>query len=200
MAIRGLRQRMRKDTTSQAFFENKYRQNADPWNFEHSGYEQERYARILDAAQGRRYSRGLEPGCSIGVLTQKLARLCDRLEAFDISPTAVSNARQRCKDLPHVHIWRGSLADVIPTGNFDLIVFSEIGYYFEQTQLRDIVDRLAESLMPEGVLIAVHWIGISADHILSGDEVHGLIRECSQLSLDEEKRYTHFRLDRMVRK
>jgi hypothetical protein len=44
------------------------------------------------------------------------------------------------------------------------------------------------------------WLGTSADHALSGDEVHRIIRECSQLSLDDEGRYAHFRLDRMVRK
>lgn len=191
---------MRQETSSASFFENKYRQDADPWNFEHSRYEQERYTSILHAANGRHYSRAFEPGCSIGVLTQKIACLCDRLEAFDFSPTAISNARQRCKDLTHVHIWCGSLPDAIPTGKFDLIVFSEIGYYFERRQLQQIIDRLAESLDPGGIFIAAHWLGTSADHILSGDEVHRIIRECSELSLDDEGRYTHFRLDRMVRK
>jgi SAM-dependent methyltransferase len=191
---------MRNETSSPAFFENKYRQNVDPWDFEHSAYELERYASIFRAADGRHYSRAFEPGCSIGILTQKLACLCDRLEAVDISPTAISNARQRCRDLAHVHIWCGSLPNAIPTGKFDLIVFSEIGYYFERGQLQEIVNHLAENLNPGGVFIAAHWLGTSADHALSGDEVHRIIRECSQLSLDDEGRYAHFRLDRMVRK
>ncbi len=191
---------MRHETTTAVFFESMYRQNADPWNFEGSSYEQERYAKILESVDGRRYSRAFEPGCSIGMLTQKLARLCDRLEAIDISPTAVSHARQRCKDLPQVYIERGSLSEAIPAGEFDLIVFSEIGYYFAEEKLQNIVGRLAENLNPGGYFIAAHWLGTSADHVLSGDEVHRSIRDCGLLLLNNERRYPHFRLDRMVRR
>ena len=191
---------MRDETTDAAFFEEMYRQNADPWNFEGSSYEQERYARILESAGGRRYSRAFEPGCSIGVLTWKLAGLCDRLEAIEISPTAASNAKERCRDLPQVHIECGSLPEAMPAGEFDLIIFSEIGYYFAEEELRFIVDRLAEKLTPGGYFIAAHWLGTSADHLLSGDAVHRVIRESAVLSLDDEKRYAHFRLDRMVRR
>jgi len=191
---------MRYETTDAAFFEDIYRQNADPWNFEGSIYEQERYAKIMTSADGRRYSRAFEPGCSIGVLTWKLASLCDRLEAIEISPTAASNAKERCKHLPQVHIECGSLPEAMPAGEFDLIVFSEIGYYFEEEELRIIVDRLAEKVTPGGYFIGAHWLGTSADHLLSGDAAHQIIRGCTLLSLDDEKRYAHFRLDRMVRR
>lgn len=191
---------MRHETTSEAFFEDMYRRKVDPWNCENSSYEQERYVTILESAAGRRYSRGFEPGCSIGVLTRELAGRCDRLEAIEISPTAASNAKERCKDLPQVHIQCGSLPEAMPVGEFDLIVFSEIGYYFEEEKLRVIVDRLAEKLTPGGYFITAHWLGTSADHLLSGDAVHRVIRECAVLSLDDEKRYAHFRLDRMVRR
>ncbi len=177
-----------------------YRRHVDPWNFEGSSYEQERYVKILESVDGRRYSRAFEPGCSIGVLTRNLAGLCDRLEAREISPTAASNAKERCKDLPQVHLECGSLPEAMPAGEFDLIVFSEIGYYFEEEELRVIVDHLANKLSPGGYFIAVHWLGTSADHLLSGDAVHGVIRECALLSLDDQKRYAHFRLDRMVRR
>jgi len=191
---------MSHETTSAAFFESMYRQDADPWNFEGSSYEQARYSRILKFVGERRYRRAFEPGCSIGVLTRKLASLCDRLEALEISPTAAANAKQRCKDTPHVHIECGSIPESIPAGTFDLIAISEIGYYFEQTELSAVVGRLAESLDPGGYFIAAHWLGASADHRLSGDAVHQIIRDCDQLILDHEERYAGFRLDRMVRK
>src|SRR6202012_2818030 len=133
---------------------------------------------MLESADGRRYSRAFEPGCSIGVLTQKLASLCDRLEAIEISPTAASIAMQRCKDLSQVHIECGSVPDAILPGKFDLIVFSEIGYYFEKEKLHDIVGCLSENLNPGGYFIAAHWLGTSADHVLSGDAVHQIIRDC----------------------
>ena len=191
---------MRHETTTAAFFEDMYRQNADPWNFAESSYEQERYANILDSVDGRRYLRAFEPGCLIGVLTRRLALLCDRLEAIEISSTAVACARERCKDLPQIHIECGSLPEAIPAGKFDLIVFSEIGYYFEEEELQVIVHRLAEELNSGGYFIAAHWLGTSRDHILSGDMVHRIIYDCDLLLLNDERRYAHFRLDRMVRK
>jgi SAM-dependent methyltransferase len=191
---------MRHATTSRDFFENKYRQNADPWKFEDSPYEKERYAVILRALMRHDYSRAFEPGCSVGVLTQALARRCRRLEAIDISPTAVFRAQERCEDLPNVNVQCGSLPEAIPNGRFDLIVFSEIGYYFERRELEKIIQELSEKLIPGGALIAVHWLGTSSDHLLSGDEVHEIIRENDKLSLDKEERYPHFRLDRMVRR
>ncbi len=191
---------MRNETTSAAFFENKYRQNADPWDFEHSRYEQRRYAAILGSLRSRHYSRAFEPGCSIGILTQSLAPLCDHLAAIDISPTAVSRARERCDGVANITIRCGALPQAMPLEKFDLVIFSEIGYYFEKQQLKEIIDRLTESLNIGGILIASHWLGTSPDHLLSGDEVHRIIRESENLSLDEEKRYPGFRLDRMVRK
>jgi SAM-dependent methyltransferase len=191
---------MRHATTSQDFFENKYRQNADPWKFEDSPYEQARYAVTLRALKGHHYSRVFEPGCSVGVLTQALAGHCDRLEAIDISPTAVFRAQHRCHDFPNVRIRCGSLPEATPLGKFDLIVFSEIGYYFERRELEKIIQRLSEKLNPGAALIAVHWLGTSADHLLSGDEVHAVIRDNGKLALDNEEHYPHFRLDRMVRR
>lgn len=190
---------MKHATTSREFFENKYRQNADPWNFEDSPYERERYGVTLNALKDRFYSRAFEPGCSVGILTQALAYRCGQVEAIDISPTAVSRAQARCKDLPNVTIQCGSLPEAIPSGRFDLIVFSEIGYYFERRELEEILQRLPETLNPEGVLLAVHWLGTSSDHLLHGDAVHEIIRKNSRLFLDKEARYPHFRLDRMVR-
>jgi SAM-dependent methyltransferase len=191
---------MRHEFTSQGFFENKYRQDIDPWNFESSPYEKERYAAILRTLRNHGYSSAFEPGCSIGVLTQALARYCSRLEAVDISPTAVVRAQARCKDLLNVHIQCGSLPEAIPDGEFDLVVFSEIGYYFERRELEKITQELCEKLIPGGTLIAAHWLGTSADHLLSGDQVHESIRENDNLSLDKAERYRNFRLDRMVRR
>jgi SAM-dependent methyltransferase len=187
-------------TTGRDFFEAKYLQNADPWHFEDSAYEQARYAVVLRAIKRRRYTRAFEPGCSIGVLTESLAHQCVRVEAIDISPTAVARARERCKLWPNVHIQCGSLPEAIPGGAFDLIIFSEIGYYFERRELKQIVQQLSEKLLPGGTLLAVHWLGTSLDHLLSGDEVHEVVRENIHLSLEDAERYERFRLDRMVRR
>jgi methylase of polypeptide subunit release factors len=126
---------MTTNTTSQEFFEAKYRENSDPWAFASNDYEQNRYSVILRALGSRRYRRAFEPGCSIGILTARLASICDHIDAIDISPTAVTRARHYCAHLDNVNIHCGSLPKDVPAGTFDLVILSEIGYYFGGQQL-----------------------------------------------------------------
>jgi predicted TPR repeat methyltransferase len=162
-------------------------------------YEQQRYAILIRTLADRGYQRAFEPGCSIGVLAQMLAPLCVELEAMDISSVAVSHARKSCRNLSNVSIRCGALPESIPGGMFDLIVFSEIGYYFEKPQLQCLVSDLTAKLFFSGTLVAAHWLGVSNDHILSGDQVHQIIRANSNLSLRDEKCFPSFRLDRLER-
>ena len=184
------------DTTSREFFEDKYKGGADPWSFASSEYERRRYEAILAALRARRYGRAFEPGCSIGVLTVGLADLCDQVEASDISPSAVAQALQRCAGMQNVHLTVGSLADALPAGEFDLIVLSEIGYYFGEAILVAIAGRLIKQLHAGGTLLAAHWLGQSKDHVLSGDRVHELLSGLPGLQLDLSERHEGFRLDR----
>ena len=54
------------------------------------------------------------------------------------------------RGFPNVAIVEGSLPDDLPGGPFDLIVFSEIGYYFERGVLTRIRDLLIEHLDEAG--------------------------------------------------
>src|SRR4029079_3586148 len=68
---------------------------ADPWGFEDRWYEQRKRELTLAALPRPRFRRALEPGCSIGVLTEQLAGRCDELVALDPVPEAVARARAR---------------------------------------------------------------------------------------------------------
>jgi SAM-dependent methyltransferase len=190
---------MAKDTTSQAFFENKYQETNDPWNFAGSAYEQDRYAITINALTDHKFSRAFEPGCSIGILTERLAKICDRVEAMDISPTAVRKAQDRCRSYPNVIINQGALPDAMPSGDFDLIMFSEIGYYFDPATLKDIADQLVDRLRIGGIFLAVHWLGTSADHRLTGEQVHEFLREIPGLLRKESQRHAGFHLEVWIR-
>ena len=181
--------------TSREFFEAMYRRDADPWDFASSEYEQGRYRAILAALDGHRYARAFEPGCSIGVLTEGLAGLCDRVDAMDLSPSAIEQAKRRCHDLKNVHLTSGSLAEAMPEGEFDLMVLSEIGYYFEELRLQEIAERLVDRLQPGGHLLAAHWLGESADHVLSGDQVHEVLGRVAGLSRVRSEQHEGFRLE-----
>ena len=187
---------MKTDTVSQQFFERKYQQARDPWQFASSDYERSRYDAVVQALEHRRYQRAFEPGCSIGVLTARLAAFCGQVEALDISPTAVEQARTRCMHLPNVTVARGTIPASVPTGNFDLIVLSEIGYYLQEDQLRRFGNGLIGRLLPSGILLAAHWLGASEDHILSGDRVHAILGTLGGLTHELSERHAGFRLDR----
>ena len=191
---------MTHETTSAEFFESLYLKNPDPWNFERSSYEQGRYDAIIEAIGHRRYERAFEPGCSIGVLTESLARFCDHLDAMDISPTAVARSQERCRHLSNVTIRRGALPESVPDGKLDLIVFSEIGYYFDELELERLTAILVDKLWHGSSLLAVHWLGFSADHVLNGDRVHEIMRSNPQFAIEDERRFPSFRLDRLVRR
>jgi SAM-dependent methyltransferase len=166
---------MHKSTTSREFFEAMYRESDDPWSFAESPYERERYERTLAALGTRVFRRAFEPGCSIGLLTARLASRCLSVEAIDISEIAVTIAKRRCLHLRDVHIKQGSLPKNVPDGSFDLVLFSEIGYYFDRSELATLIGRLMDRLEQGGTFLAVHWLGESPDHVLSGDAVHEVI-------------------------
>ena len=193
-----------RNTTSAAFFEAKYKEKADPWGFEYKPYELARYDTILAALAPHRYQRAFEPGCSVGVLTARLAAICDAVEACDFSPTAIEQAKQRCAAFPHVHITLEALtghsaAAMMATGPFDLIVLSEIGYYFKIPDLRTLISNLLTPLPQGATLLASHWLGTTEDHILSGDQVHAIIAESPLLRHEHAERHEIFRLDRWRR-
>ena len=70
-----------------------------------------------------------------------------------------------------------------PSGWFDLVVLSEIGYYCGTSDLSLLIQAAAASLTPDGVLLACHWRHPVADYPLTGDEVHARLRRESGLAV-----------------
>lgn len=185
---------------SAAAFEARYRQSPDPWDFANSEYERSRYQTTIAALGRGAYGRAFEPACSVGELTARLAPLCDQVIATDIAPSAVRRARQRCQTLTNVEVFQADLATGSPPGPFDLIVFSEVGYYFDNMLLRHIVLELEGKLALGGEMVAVHWLGHSGDHVLDGDTVHELLRQSLSLEWIKGARHAGFRIDSWARR
>jgi chemotaxis methyl-accepting protein methylase len=97
--------------------------------------------------------------------------------------------------LQNVDIRAGSVLTDVPPRNYDLIVFSEIGYYFERDVLAQITRALMARLSPGGLLLGAHWLGHSDDHILSGDEVHEVITGLTELEVTFSERHAKYRLE-----
>lgn len=152
------------------YFDRMYEEAPDPWGFAGRWYEERKRAVLLASLPRRRFGRALEIGCSIGVTTEQLAERVDDLLATDISPSAVQRARARVGDRARVE--QLDLHDGVPTGPFDLIVLSEVGYYLQREPLRRALQQLRDALAPDGVLVACHWRHPVADYPLTGDDVH----------------------------
>lgn len=154
------------------YFEDVYRANADPWGFETSPYEDAKYAATVDALPRGRYRRAFEVGCSLGVLTERLAPTCEALLAVDTVASVVERARRRCARFPWVCVRQMHLPREFPDGTFDLIVLSEVGYYFAARDLATLQQQLFAALETGGHLLLVHWTPFVHDYPLTGDQVH----------------------------
>jgi SAM-dependent methyltransferase len=155
------------------YFDSVYDANADPWNFEASPYEKAKYADTVAALRQEHYQAAFEIGCSLGVLTELLAPQCRQLLAVDVAEAPLARARQRCAHLPQVEFQRMVLPTEFPAGrHFDLVVLSEVGYYWALPDLERAAALLIEALQPGGQLLLVHWTPPVHDYPLTGDEVH----------------------------
>ena len=164
------------------YFENLYAASSDPWDFETSPYERRKYERTLGILARRRYHRALEVGCSIGIFTEMLAPLCDELLAVDVSERAVAAARERLASFPHARVERLTLPEEMPEGPFELVVASEVLYYWPKDVMLAALRRFEEVLAPGGALLAVHWRKETRTYPLQGDEVHELLLRHTRLT------------------
>jgi SAM-dependent methyltransferase len=90
--------------------------------------------------------------------------------ACDISPSAVACAKERCRELANVEIHQRDVAEGAPEGTFDLIVFSELGYYFSADRL-DVLDRFARATGP-------HLLAYDANIVRQRQALALYIRQC----------------------
>lgn len=157
------------------YFERMYVETEDPWGFETSAYETAKYDRTIEALGCRRYGRALEIGCANGVLTRRLAAHADSLLAVDASATALGRARQRCAGDPSVKTELMTFPRQAPTGAlYDLVVMSEVAYYWDADDLALAAKWLRGQLADGGDLLLVHWTGETDYPQTADDAVEGL--------------------------
>jgi predicted TPR repeat methyltransferase len=181
------------------YFEDMYAKDPDPWNFRTSGYERRKYRNTIRALGDRRFERGVEIGCSIGELTARLAPRCRSLLGVDISQQAVDAARQRNAEFPHVSIARMTLPGEAPAGMFDLIVLSEVLYYFGDADLERLAAWVVQARPVGGMVLLVHWLGDTGDYPMDGDEAVTRFLDAvdGSMTLERGVRRHRYRLDRL---
>jgi len=159
------------------YFDGVYAANDDPWNFTSSEYEAGKYAVTLDSLPEKHYRNAFEIGCSIGVLTEKLATKCFQLLAVDVSEKALTQAKKRCENLPNVHLQMMRMPDEFPDETFDLILISEVGYYLAPKDWLTMMEKIFAHLTEAGQVALVHWTPHVHDYPQTGDAVHDSFAE-----------------------
>ena len=151
------------------YFEAMFQGDADPWGLESRPYEAAKFKRTIEALEGRRYAQGFEVGCAGGVLTQQIAPHCDALLAIDVSETALARARKRCADQQQVCFERMMFPQTVPDlGTVDLMILSEVAYYWAEDDLERAGRWIGPHLASGGDLVLVHWTG-DTDYPQTGD-------------------------------
>lgn len=182
------------------YFDGVYAAHDDPWAFATSAYEAAKYRATRDALPRARYRSALEVGCSIGVLTRMLAERCDALLAVDVSERALAQARERVRDLPHVRVARLRVPDEDPGGAYDLVMLSEVAYYWSPADLARAAALVARRLEPGGHLVLVHWTPVVPDYPQTGDAVHDALLARPEFRHVAGARAERYRLDVLERR
>lgn len=96
------------------------------------------------------------------------------MTAIDASQTAIKVA---CDTSPaNVEFNVGILPRDFPSGIYDLIILSEVLYYFDEKDLRALANNCCEALASNGEMITCHWLG-ETDYPLSGQDASGVFAE-----------------------
>ena len=158
-------------TVPPEYFEEKYKANIDPWQFRTSEYERDKYQATMASLSKDRYASALEVGCSIGVLTRLLSPRCNGLLAIHASATAIEEAKSINGGSVTFRV--ANLPAEFPEGTFDLIVLSEVLYYFDKTDLERLARSCIDAISRDGEIVLCHWLG-ETDYPLTGAEASEL--------------------------
>lgn len=177
------------------YFQNLYREKADPWNFGTSPYEDEKYRATLAALPREHYANALEIGCSIGVFTAQLAPRCSSLLGIDVSDDALARAVDGCHEFPQAFFKRMHVPGEYPEGQFDLITLCEVGFYLSLSDLNRLRGKIINSLAKKGTIILVHWTPPVDGHATTSRQVHEAFRHTKLLRHHHGFSAATYRLD-----
>jgi predicted TPR repeat methyltransferase len=177
-----------------------YESSPDPWGFADDPYERAKYQHSIDVLGSRgHFSAGLEVGCSIGVLTRLLAPRCETLLGVDLVDQPLRVAVERCADQPWVSFRRMQVPAEWPDQRFDLIVLSEVLYFLSPDDIDRLVGRVTGSLLPQGRVVLVNWLGESDDPMTGDAAAERFISaSASGLTVTVQARRPRYRLDLLI--
>lgn len=105
-----------------------------------------------------------------------------------------------CTGLSNVEFARMRIPKKWPRKTFDLLLFSEVLYYFCVHDIRQIAHKAISSLISGGAVLLVHWTG-ETDYPCQGDQAVECFLDASRGSLTPllVRREAKYRLDLLVK-
>ncbi len=167
------------DEVDAAYFDEIYRRSSDPWRYAEDDYELNKYRKQIDwltDGGARRFGRGLEVACSIGVFTRMLAEVCDEVRAFDISSTAVERARENLRGVSNVELAVEKFPDraTQDPAAYDVITVAEVLYYFDLRSLLEAVNWIGDAVASGARVMVVNFA--YPDRVgFGGEVVHDIL-------------------------
>jgi SAM-dependent methyltransferase len=155
------------------YFEQLYRDLAEPWDYSQRAGEVLRHEFVHQlAAKARpRYRRALDVGCSMGQLTSRLVGLAPEVHGIDVSPTAIARARTHCASMAAAagaagttidfHFAVGSAAQVpFPDESFDLVLLCDglFSWKLPAALERKVLEEAHRVLAPGGCAIFTDYM------------------------------------------
>ncbi|MDF2554652.1 MAG: hypothetical protein K0R60_547 [Microbacterium sp.] len=161
-------------TRTAADFDAFHARHDDPWGLDSRWYERRKRALLLATLPRERFARVLELGCASGATTRALAERAASVVAVDASEVALSRARDRGVPAGVAYEHR-ELPDDWPAGPFDLVVLSELAYYWSPERFATALDRVDASGTADAVFVVCHWRHTIGDAAQAGDDVHAAV-------------------------
>jgi SAM-dependent methyltransferase len=155
------------------YFEQYYRDLAEPWDYSRRAGEVLRHDFVLNLAATARpaYRRALDIGCSMGQLTARLVGLAPEIHGIDVSPTAIGRARAHCAAVAatagsagvrsEFHFAVGSATRLpYPDASFDLILLCDglFSWKLPQELERWTLEEASRVLAPGGFVILTDYM------------------------------------------
>lgn len=144
------------------YFELKYLRG-NPYRVEANPLEIEKFNHAFDIMKEKRYDNILEIGCGDGYLLERYSPLSDRVLATDISGSALKMAKERLRGEKHIEFRQFDLIKDDIDEKFDLVICSEILYYFTLDQLKTVVPKILNYLKKNGNLLSIHIRSLNDD-------------------------------------
>ncbi len=189
--------KLRTKQGSRGAFEAIYAASADPWASASTDYRYQRrkYETLVGLLPaGRRFTRALDLGCGLGLMSRLIAVRADEVVGFDVAQTAIGHARAAHRTVGNLTFQQGDVLDLPSTfdAGFDLLVIADVLYYLmplDDAVLASLAHRVADLLVPGGVCLLANHFFFSADaESRVSRRIHRAFAACPRLHVVSEHR------------